>query len=1001
MQSGGGRCSNGIINSRQRAARQRFFDDDHARRKYQQRRSCGLTRRGTCPANDTILIRSSNGTQRSWTGLGTNRFVNVDVQSMGGSGTKTVFNGTDSLGNNSSWVFDSGCPTGLMLSPLTASVQTGGTQTFTASGGFAPYTYSILTNNSGGSINPTNGLYTAGTTAGRTDTIRVTDSFGDTANATVNTFGSPTKLIYTAQPTNTTAGQNISAIQVEVQDVSGNRVANSNASITLSIANNPNSGTLSGTLTKNASNGIAVFDDLSINNAGNGYTLSVSSGVLSGATSNAFNIANPFEVTNTDDSGTGSLRQAILNANATNGQQTISFNISGTAPFIISPTSVLPDITDSIILDATTQTGFSGTPIVVLNGVNIPLRNGFTLRIGNNTIKGLVIGGFSSGIVIPSGNKGNTIQGNYIGTVSNGIGANPNNVGIAIFGSTSNVIDGNSVAERNLISGNRDQLLQINADGSGLTTVFTSSNSTPIIKPDWSPDGTKIVFEQSAKIWLINSNGTNLTELTNSGFNSHPRFSPDGTKIAFLRRPNRDPFGDIFTMSLDGSNQTQITNRTEFRTFSYSPDGTKFGLDSVTFPPTTAFFHKEEIAPLQLLEEVANDVFESDWNGKFAVATPTGTSVQNNFGAVELTFSGVSGGGQTTVTPIESRTLSDVSNTFVLNGQAYEISTTASITPPITVCFTVQQRVTLTQFLNMTIRHGEGGSLVDRTISRDFSTKKICASVSSLSPFVLAEEIDTNLPSISGLILDNNGNPLSGVSVGLTGTEERQTQTNSDGTFKFVNLTPNGNYNVSPKQVGYLFNEYNTNFIDLTGEETVFFEGTLNNFSISGQITDGNGEPVENISVALDGSAQNSVETDAGGNYAFTNLPADGFYTITPTATNLSISPTSAFVDALTDDVAGIDFQAFAPTAAEVSVGGRVLTDAGSGIPNAILQLTASNGRQRSARTNSFGYFEFDEIEVGQSYIISVAHKNHRFANPTQVINVSDSITDLHFIAEK
>ncbi|MBK9162431.1 MAG: hypothetical protein IPM21_00680 [Acidobacteria bacterium] len=97
---------------------------------------------GTCPADDTILIRSTGG-QRSWTGLGTNRLVNVDVQNMGGTGTKTVFSGTDSGGNNTSWVFDSGCPTGLTLSPLTASVQTGGTQSFTASGGFAPYTYSI------------------------------------------------------------------------------------------------------------------------------------------------------------------------------------------------------------------------------------------------------------------------------------------------------------------------------------------------------------------------------------------------------------------------------------------------------------------------------------------------------------------------------------------------------------------------------------------------------------------------------------------------------------------------------------------------------------------------------------------------------------------------------------------------------------------------------------------------------------------------------------------
>ncbi|MBK9162427.1 MAG: carboxypeptidase regulatory-like domain-containing protein [Acidobacteria bacterium] len=298
----------------------------------------------------------------------------------------------------------------------------------------------------------------------------------------------------------------------------------------------------------------------------------------------------------------------------------------------------------------------------------------------------------------------------------------------------------------------------------------------------------------------------------------------------------------------------------------------------------------------------------------------------------------------------------------------------------------------------MKILHGEGGSLVDRTISRDFSTKKICASVSSLSPFVLAEQIDTNLPSISGLILDDSGNPLSGVSVGLTGTEERQTETNSDGSFKFVNLTPNGNYNVSPKSVGYIFEEYNTNFIDLTGEETVFFEGTAADFQITGTVRDGLGNPLAGVSMELDGSEQGVVDTDANGEYTFAGLPADGSYFVTPRLSGLAFQPEVLSVSALTSNVSGADFQGFAPTAAAVTIAGRVMTADGNGIGLTAVTLNGSNGVIGRVITNPFGYYQFD-AEAGGSYIVSVSHRAFTFAEPSRVINPLDNINDLNFVS--
>src|SRR5439155_328361 len=93
------------------------------------------------------------------------------------------------------------------------------------------------------------------------------------------------------QPTNTVAGVSISpAVQVTVQDAGLNTVTTSTASITVAIGTNPGGGTLSGTLTASAVNGVATFSNLSINRTGTGYTLTAASAGLTGAISSAFNI---------------------------------------------------------------------------------------------------------------------------------------------------------------------------------------------------------------------------------------------------------------------------------------------------------------------------------------------------------------------------------------------------------------------------------------------------------------------------------------------------------------------------------------------------------------------------------------------------------------------------------------------------------------------------------------------------------------------------------------
>jgi hypothetical protein len=101
-----------------------------------------------------------------------------------------------------------------------------------------------------------------------------------------------TQLAFSVQPTNTMAGQAISpAVQVEIRDASGARVWSSREAVAIEISRNPGGGTLAGTRTVNAVNGVASFPGLSIDNGGKGYQLAATSGKLTAASSAAFDVA--------------------------------------------------------------------------------------------------------------------------------------------------------------------------------------------------------------------------------------------------------------------------------------------------------------------------------------------------------------------------------------------------------------------------------------------------------------------------------------------------------------------------------------------------------------------------------------------------------------------------------------------------------------------------------------------------------------------------------------
>ena len=195
-------------------------------------------------------------------------------------------------------------------------------------------------------------------------------------------------------------------------------------------------------------------------------------GIVALGLSCAVSPAVTFVVTNANDTGPGSLRQALLDANAAPGADLIQFNLPGSGVRTLAPLTPLPLITNSLTIDGYSQAGSSPNTLansnnavllIRLDGVN--LTNGFPDGLsfenaGNNTVRGLVIVRFYTGIQLDA-SSGNTIAGNWIGLDVDGISRGNLGTGVDVSSagfnrSTGNMIGGTTPADRNVISGNRE-----------------------------------------------------------------------------------------------------------------------------------------------------------------------------------------------------------------------------------------------------------------------------------------------------------------------------------------------------------------------------------------------------------------------------------------------------------------------------------------------------------------------------------------------------------------
>ena len=200
-----------------------------------------------------------------------------------------------------------------------------------------------------------------------------------------------------------------------------------------------------------------------------------------------------FTVVNTNDSGAGSLRQAILDANVNiSAGDTIAFAITNVSK-VIFPATALPTITDPVTVDGYTQPGsatntsataFNGTLVVKLDGFSAPSgTDGLKFTIGNNTVRGLVIMAFlgSAGDGLDfSGGHSNVVQGNIIGIDADGTLHGNGGDAVHIVSSSGNVIGGSAAGQRNVLSGNGSYGVDISGTGSSGNQILGNLMGTAL-----------------------------------------------------------------------------------------------------------------------------------------------------------------------------------------------------------------------------------------------------------------------------------------------------------------------------------------------------------------------------------------------------------------------------------------------------------------------------------------------------------------------------------------
>jgi len=418
------------------------------------------------------------------------------------------------------------------------------------------------------------------------------------------------KLVFSVQPSNATAGAVISpVVTVAIEDASGNAVSGVTNLVKVAIESHPGGGTLAGTVTVAAVNGVATFPDLRIDRVGTGYKLRASSGVLAVTSS-------PFDITPTI-AGTSlhiTIRTTGVHLDPDGYSLCIDRHRSNYyEPFVCTYSAATG------VNGALTVAVAPGTHRVSLGGMALNCAAGdnprtITVQPNTSTEAPFVVTCVATGSIhIRTATTGIDVDPDgYTACVDGAGGAclwstnvNPNDAnGIANVFAGAHTVTLTGVTGNCTVSGDPTREVTVPPDGTvevafnlgcvlaeriafsanGTIRVVYADGSysyplTAGFAPAWSPDGTRLAYQCGENICAIKADGSGLVELTvDAASNRHPTWSPDGLKIAFAATRNAAP--ELYVMAANGSEAARLTHAVDFLgSPAWSPDGTRIVFD--------------------------------------------------------------------------------------------------------------------------------------------------------------------------------------------------------------------------------------------------------------------------------------------------------------------------------------------------------------------------------------------------------------------------------------
>jgi protocatechuate 3,4-dioxygenase beta subunit len=244
--------------------------------------------------------------------------------------------------------------------------------------------------------------------------------------------------------------------------------------------------------------------------------------------------------------------------------------------------------------------------------------------------------------------------------------------------------------------------------------------------------------------------------------------------------------------------------------------------------------------------------------------------------------------------------------------------------------------------------------------------------------------------SLAGTVTDENGDPLSGASISLTGSETLGVVTDSQGKFRFSGLPTSGSYTVAGNKRHYSFTKSNQLVIHPAADITADFNARLNRHSITGRILKADGTGQSGVSVQLAELPTNIVTTDADGFYSFSELAAGQLYTVVPSSADLLFHPLNITIEELASDetanfVADEEFHSL-----------TVVVKDDNGDPLSDVNISLSGSKSAVAVTDSQGSFRFSGLPTSGSYTVAVGRRHYSFT--PNILTITRPTSDVSVI---